>query len=745
MTQYTSMAALVIAALLPSFGAAQSMGPNLIVNNGFENNPPTICGNNYSGTGNPRSVAPWIVGAGNEPNVVTVDGGNACTGYIGGPVMDAEDGHAANAQQHYLDIVGQNTVSQTFTVPTCGATDTVARNVDFYGFFSVRDYSWMTGSGYIRILDQSVLDINGNPTELKRVDVSIGSTDANGSQVDPRYQTWKKFSDSTAVVPGHQITYEVLITDYLNFDNAFMAFTDSPCASTTLALAKQWNGATNGHTATLTATRDNGATQVDTFISTATGVPGQVNQDATPFTVFAADEIRISETLTSLGSATYSQALNCTGDTTVTSLGTGQYSVKIGSVSVNTAPIVCTMVNTNTTQSTLTLVKQWNGAQEGDIATLTAAPQGSSAPIALTSTATSLANDAGGQSQSGTATVVTPGAVYTLTESITGAAVYDKALTCIGAQVGGGGVVTVDSAIGTQAVCTMSNTLAALTIVKQQDAVADINGSTIIGDAGDVINYSFTVTNTGKATLHGVGISDALPGVTGMTIIWPDPAAPGVLKAGEVATATASFSITTQDVTNTKVDNSAMASGTSPGNQAVSATSNTVSTPTLAPHPLLSIIKTATVANTHQSLLTGDAGDVISYQIVVTNTGDVPLSGVKIDDPLAGLTTPVVTWPDNNQPGVLAKGASASATASYTIAASDTVSGQVSNTATASANPVAGVSAANVSSTAVTPVLKPPVTVNAAAVPTLGEWALISLSSLLAMAAAMGLRRRRMR
>ena len=129
----------------------------------------------------------------------------------------------------------------------------------------------------------------------------------------------------------------------------------------------------------------------------------------------------------------------------------------------------------------------------------------------------------------------------------------------------------------------------------------------------------------------------------------------------------------------------------------------------------------------------------------MTNTGDVPLSGVKIDDPLAGLTTPVVTWPDNNQPGVLAKGASASATASYTIAASDTVSGQVSNTATASANPVAGVSAANVSSTAVTPVLKPPVTVNAAAVPTLGEWALISLSSLLAMAAAMGLRRRRMR
>ncbi|MBF5003145.1 IPTL-CTERM sorting domain-containing protein [Diaphorobacter caeni] len=741
MSRHTSLAALAIAAMLPALSAAQSLGPNLIVNNGFENNPPNICGNNYSGTGNPRSVAPWVVGAGGEPNVVTIDGGNLCTGYVGGPLIDAEDGHAANVQQHFLDILGQNTVSQTFTVPTCGATDTVPRNVDFYGFFSVRDFSWATGSGYIRILDRSVLDVNGNPTELKRVDVNIGSTDANGNPIDPRYQTWKKFADSTAVVPGHQITYEVLITDYLNFDNAFMAFTDSPCASTTLALAKQWNGAANGHAAALTATRDNGATQVDTFTSTATGAPGQVNQDASPFTVFAADEIRISETLSNLGTATYSQSLSCTGDTTVTPLGVGQYSVKIGSVSVNTAPIVCTMVNTNTTQSTLTLVKQWNGAQEGDAAALTATPQGSGAPVTLTSTATSLANDAGGQSQSGTATVVAPGAVYTLTETITGNAVYDKALTCTGAQVGGGGVVTVNSAIGTQAVCTMSNTLAALAITKQQDAVTDTNGSTLVGDAGDVITYSFTVTNTGKATLHAVDISDALP-VISMSITWPDPAAPGVLKGGEVATATASYTVTPQDVTDTKVDNTATVSGTTPDNQSVNATSNTVSTPTLAPHPSLSITKTATVADTNQSHATGDAGDVISYQIVVTNTGDVPLSGVKIDDPLAGLTTPVVTWPDNNQPGVLAKGASANAEARYTIAASDAVTGQVSNTATASANPVAGVSAANVSSTAVTPVVKSPVTASATPVPTLGEWALICLSSLMAMAAAVGLRRR---
>lgn len=699
---------------------------NLIVNNGFENNPPGLPIGNHI----PWSITPWVLGSGAAANVVTVDGGN---GYgNGGPRVDAE-GHASGTLQYYLDINGgNNTVSQSFTVPTCGAADSDPRTVDFSGYFSVRDYASASGSGYIRILDQTVLDNSGAPTELAIVNITnLTPTDANGVNVNPIDQTWKQFGGAVDVMPGHQITYQAYITDYLNFDNAYMAFRDFSCPSTTLALAKQWNGAANGHTAALTATRDNGATQVDTFTSTATGASGQVNQDASPFTVFAADEIRISETLSNLGSATYSQSLSCSGDTTVTQLGVGQYSVKIGSVSVNTAPIVCTMVNTNTTQSTLTLVKQWNGAQEGDTATLTATPQGSGAPSTLTSTATSLANGAGGQSQSGTATVVAPGAVYTLAETITGTAVYDKALTCTGAQVGGGGVVTVNSAVGTQAVCTMSNTLAALAITKQQDAVADTNGSTIVGDAGDVITYSFTVTNTGKATLHGVGINDALP-VTGMSITWPDPAAPGVLNGGEVATATASYTVTAQDVTNTKVDNTATTNGTTPGNQPVNATSNTVSTPTLAPHPSLSITKTATVADTNQSHITSDAGDVISYQIVVTNTGDVPLAGVKIDDPLAGLTALVVTWPDNNQPGVLAKGASANAEATYIITAADVTAGNVVNTATASALPVTGVSVADVSDTAQisTTTTKAP---TANPVPTLSTLAVFVLATLLGL------------
>ncbi|QNP49337.1 hypothetical protein [Diaphorobacter aerolatus] len=159
------------------------------------------------------------------------------------------------------------------------------------------------------------------------------------------------------------------------------------------------------------------------------------------------------------------------------------------------------MVNTNVTQSTFKLSKQWNGGQEGDTATVTAtALQPGTAPVPLISTATSLANGTTGQSQSGMATVVSHGTSFTVTESIANAstspAVYDTQLSCTNALVNGQ-TVTLNAAPGTQAECTMSNTLAALSIQKLASAPSDTNGSGVVGDVGDEITYTFTVTNTG--------------------------------------------------------------------------------------------------------------------------------------------------------------------------------------------------------------------------------------------------------
>ena len=673
---------------------ATSSAANLIVNNGFENNPPGETIGNHI----PWSIVPWTLGSGALANVVTVNGG---TGYgNGGPNLDAE-GQPAGTFQQYLDINGgDNTVSQSFTVPTCGAADTSPRTVDFSGYFSIRDSSAATGSGYIRILDNTVLDGNGAPTVLKRVDIiNLMSTNALGNIVAPIDQTWKQFGDSVEVIPGHQITYEAFITDFLNFDNAYMAFRDFACPSTTLAMAKQWNGGVTGHSATLLATRDNDTITVDTLVAPADGSPGQLIQDSSPFVVFAGDKIRISETLSNIASTVYSKSLSCTGDTNVASESPGVFDVQIGNVSVNTAPIVCTMVNTNVTQSTLKLNKQWYGAQEGDIATLTATAlqPSSSSPISFASTATSLANTPAGQSQSGLTTVVPDGASFTVMESITSSAttpaLYDAQLTCTNAAVSGQ-TVTLNTAAGTQAECTISNSVASLSIQKQASVPADTNGSGVTGDVGDQITYTFTVQNTGRADLADVQINDGMLFATAAPIVWTTGSAPTTLAVNGIATASAVYTITAADVANPSgvVVNTATASAkTISSNQAVSSLESTTSTPVVASHPSLSISKSASTADTNNSGLIGDIGDTITYQFIITNTGDTRLTGIQMQDPLPGLSTPVFSgWP--GQPGILEVNEAVFASAIYTIQASDVVATKIDNQATATANPLAGVS-----------------------------------------------------
>ena len=840
---------------MPVAGHAKTSGPNLIVNAGFENNPPPTGIGNHIGW----PITPWVLGSSASANVVTVDGG---TGYSNNPNFDAE-GTAAGVRQNYLDIAGgANTVSQTFTVPTCGSSDTAPRQVDFYGYFTVRDSVSKSGSGYIRILDQTA----NNAVLAEATITDLKPTDAQGNIVNPSLQTWKKFGSTAMVLPGHQITYTAYFTDNLNFDKAFMAFTDgAACPSTSLALAKQWNGASNGHQASLQATRDNGATVVDSFVSTANGTQGQVQQDATPFIVFADDEIRIVETLTNAGGKTYNATLSCTGDTTVTGPVAGAFTVKVGSVAANTAPIVCTMVNTNTAQSTLRLVKQWIGAVEGDVATITASPGNgaSGGAITLASTATSLANGAAGQTQSGTATVVNAGATYAIAEAMSSssAAVYDQAMVCSNAQQSGQSVTV---SAGAQAVCTITNTLAALHIDKQASAPADTNGSTIVGDVGDQITYTFTVSNTGRSALSqivvtdqmfsapgaitwtgslaslaagtsvsgtavytitandvnsanglvvnevtaaatsaggntvnsnkattstptqksspavtitkaasvadtngstlvgdlgdvityvftvtnsgdtpltGVAVTDPLPNLSGITYdAWPNPAAPGELPKGTSVIARATYSILQSDVVATKVDNQATVAAHPLAGVTPTALSNLVSVPTVAPKPALSIAKSAVVSDSNTSTHLGDIGDQVTYTIVVSNTGNTPLSGVKVVDPLPGLSGLQITWPDMAAPGVLPKGLSATATATYTITAADVQAGVVNNTATANADPQAGVAVPSVNASASVNTYKEATAASPTPVPTLTNWALACLSIMLVLWAAMGVR-----
>ena len=69
------------------------------------------------------------------------------------------------------------------------------------------------------------------------------------------------------------------------------------------------------------------------------------------------------------------------------------------------------------------------------------------------------------------------------------------------------------------------------------------------------------------------------------------------------------------------------------------------------------------------------AGDTIDYSFVVTNTGNVTLDPVSVDDPLVG----AVSCPVSS----LAPGASTTCSATYVLTQADVDAGSVTNTATA--------------------------------------------------------------
>src|SRR5260370_21557810 len=84
--------------------------------------------------------------------------------------------------------------------------------------------------------------------------------------------------------------------------------------------------------------------------------------------------------------------------------------------------------------------------------------------------------------------------------------------------------------------------------------------------------------------------------------------------------------------------------------------------------PELTIAKTETsLADTNHDGLTGDAGDVISYQVVVSNTGNVILTGLTVTDPQGGGTL--------TSGATLAIGASDTFTESHTLTSADVTAG----------------------------------------------------------------------
>ncbi|MBC5848920.1 gliding motility-associated C-terminal domain-containing protein, partial [Flavobacterium kayseriense] len=158
------------------------------------------------------------------------------------------------------------------------------------------------------------------------------------------------------------------------------------------------------------------------------------------------------------------------------------------------------------------------------------------------------------------------------------------------------------------------------------------------GKLGDVITYTFAVTNTGNTTLTNVIVTDPMTGLT----ITGNPIATLAVGASN-STIKGTYTITQSDIDTGKVVNTALATAKDPkGNSVtdISGTTTTNDTPTetpLAQRPSLEIVKNSTSENYT------NVGDILNYTIKVTNTGNVTLFAVLVTDPLTGLSILVPT------------------------------------------------------------------------------------------------------
>ncbi len=200
----------------------------------------------------------------------------------------------------------------------------------------------------------------------------------------------------------------------------------------------------------------------------------------------------------------------------------------------------------------------------------------------------------------------------------------------------------------------------AITTISQQPelTVTKTATSSTYSSVGEEITYSIEVENTGNLTISGINVSDPLTGLN--TTI-------NNLAPGELQTYNVSYSITQADLNLGSVVNTATASGSDPNNVTVTASdSETVTANQL---PGLTLTKNASPSSYSAR------GDIITYTIVIENTGNITISDITISDPLTGLSSSINTL----QPGV-----KQTYTETYEIKQSDINAGSLTNTASAS-------------------------------------------------------------
>ena len=161
---------------------------------------------------------------------------------------------------------------------------------------------------------------------------------------------------------------------------------------------------------------------------------------------------------------------------------------------------------------------------------------------------------------------------------------------------------------------------------------------------GETIEYSITVTNDGNVAYTGIEVSDDLTGKS-----WTIDS----LAVGKSQTFTTSYKVTEADILAGSVANTATAAGDpiddpkDPDNPKTPEGEDTVTTgdnddphgpvpPVEKANPSLNVDKSPT--NTPANGSTYGVGETITYSIVITNNGNVTLTGINVSDTMSNIT-----------------------------------------------------------------------------------------------------------
>ncbi|WP_162893170.1 DUF7507 domain-containing protein [Microbacterium halotolerans] len=193
-----------------------------------------------------------------------------------------------------------------------------------------------------------------------------------------------------------------------------------------------------------------------------------------------------------------------------------------------------------------------------------------------------------------------------------------------------------------------------------------------ITEAGEEVEYSFAVTNTGNITIADLVITEGdFSGTGEMSDIVCEQT---VLSPDEATDCTATYVATQADVDAGEIRNTATANGVTPGGNPVASDPSSALVG-VDQQPSLGLVKTASTDEVTA------AGEDIDYTFAVTNTGNVTMTDIAIVEGEFSGTGELSEIVCSTEP--LAPGDTTECSASYVTTAADMKAGSIENTATA--------------------------------------------------------------